>query len=106
MREQKAIERVLMQGRQIGDEDDVLARDRRFLVAVVDERAAQHSSIDLKIGAAEAGFDRVLPEAGGAEEQVVDRIVNDGARGGGHFLRLGGRPEQEMRVEQKFHGER
>ncbi len=75
-----AIERVLMDRRQPVEGNGVLAGDRQFAIVVVEQAAAQEPGINPKVVPLQAALDGHFPEAGGAEEQLIARIVEQRAR--------------------------
>jgi hypothetical protein len=76
LRDEHAIEGVLVDRRQIVDRHGMLAGDREPVIAVVQQASAQEPRIGAKIAAAEAGFERDLPQARRAEHQLVASIVD------------------------------
>src|SRR5579883_895496 len=101
--DQHPIERVPVNRWEIADRNSVLARDRKLVIAVIEQSPAQQSRLDLEIVAAEAALDRNLPKAGGTEQQVGISIRDQRARFLGQPLRFSSRPQQEMSIEQKLH---
>src|SRR5690348_10230187 len=71
LRDQEAIERILMQRRQCIDIDRVLGGDRQLNVAVVEKSTAQETRLDAEVLAAQGVLDRDFPEARGAEDQLI-----------------------------------
>ena len=61
--DEQAIKGILVDRRQSGDRDGVLAGDRQFIVSIVQQAATQEPRIRTEIVAAEAGFDRDFPQA-------------------------------------------
>jgi hypothetical protein len=88
LRYEHAIEGVLVDRRQIGDRDGMLAGDRELVIAVVQQAPAQEPRIGAKIGAADAGFDRDFPQARRAEHQLVASVVDHRAGPDRQTLRL------------------
>jgi len=80
--DQDAVERVFVQRRQEVEGDRVGTRDRHFGVAVVEQTAAEQPGVGVDVGPAKLVFDRDLPQAGSAEEQIVGGVFEQGARVG------------------------
>jgi hypothetical protein len=88
LRHEQAIEGVLVDRRQIGDRDGMLAGDRELVIAVVQQAPAQEPRVGAKIGAAKAGFDRDFPQARRAEHQLIASVVDRPAGPERQTLRL------------------
>jgi len=73
----ESVERVTMKRRQGGDLECVLRLDGEFFIAGIQEAAAKHPCVDLKIFPAERALDDDLPHARYAEIQCVIRIFDD-----------------------------
>ena len=67
LRDQEAIERILMQRRQRSDIYGVLAGEGQLGVTIVEKSAAQKARLDTKILSAEGVLDCNLPQTGGAD---------------------------------------
>lgn len=76
LRNQNAIEWVLMDRWQAVDGDHVTTRNRQFVVAVVQEAATQQPRIGPEVAAAKLRLGDDLPQASGAEEQFVGWIID------------------------------
>src|SRR5207249_4060759 len=103
LRQQDAIEGIFVQVRQALDVHGMLAGNRQLHVAIVEQATAEQTRLDTEVVATEGALDGDLPQACGAEEQVVLRVAELPARRGGEPLRLTGRPEKNLSIEQEFH---
>src|SRR4030095_1636956 len=81
----------------------VLAGDGKLCVAIVEQPSAQQARLDAEVFPSEAVLDGDLPQAGGAEAKLIARSVQALARRRRETLRLTGRPEQELGVQQQLH---
>src|SRR5712691_10457223 len=63
LRDEQAIEWIFVDRRKSVDVHRVLARDRQFEVAVVEESAPEHAWLDAKVIAPQTAFDGDLPHA-------------------------------------------
>src|SRR5271167_2043247 len=79
LRNENAVERVLVYWRQTVEGDGVLTGDRQLAIAIVQETAAQKPGVCPKIASAEAVLDRDLPQAGRAEDRLILRIIEQPA---------------------------
>jgi len=68
LRDQEAIERILMQRRERVDVHGVLAGDRQLGIAIVEKSAAEKPRFHPEVVATEGVLDRNFPEACGAED--------------------------------------
>jgi len=67
-------------GGKLFDRHRVLARDRQLSVPVVEQSPAQKPRIDAEVVASEGSLDGDLPDAGRAEQELIARIGQEGAR--------------------------
>ncbi len=81
----------------------MLAANRQLAVAVIQQPPAQQPDIDPKILAPQPALDRDLPQAGRAEQQLVFRRLDQGARLRRQAAGTSGRPQQQMGVQQQLH---
>jgi hypothetical protein len=75
---------------------------RDLALTVVEQAPAKQADINLKAGAPEACFDRDLPQAHGAEEDIVAPLLDQTARGARESFRLDRAPNENVGVEQWF----
>jgi hypothetical protein len=80
------------------DAHRVLAGDGKLYAAVVEQPPAQQARLDTKVFPSQVALGGDLPQACGAEDKLVARVVQELARRSGELLGLAGRPEQELGV--------
>src|SRR5882724_3929311 len=78
--QQQAVERIFVQRGQTIEVHRVLAGDGKLDVAVVEQPPAQQARLDAKVFPPQGALDGDLPEARGAEEKLVARVVQELAR--------------------------
>ena len=69
--DQETVEGVFVQGRKALDGDAVLAGDWEFRIAIGEKVAAKSARVELEVVSPKSSFDRHLPYAQGAEEQLI-----------------------------------
>src|SRR5689334_19299441 len=77
LREEQAVEWVLVQWWKHVDVHRVLAGDRELRVPIVEQASPQDTRLDLEIASAQRFLDGDLPEAGGTEQQLVVLVFED-----------------------------
>lgn len=90
--DQDAVERIFVKWWQGVDGQRVFATDRQLDIPVIQQPAAQQSSVDQEIVATEAALDGDFPQAGGAEDKFVVGRFNQCTCCGRESVRLPGRP--------------
>ncbi len=96
--DQHAIERIFVNRRQIQSRQGVLARDREFTPAIVDEGAPKSLRRDVEIFATERMLDRHFPKARRAEPYLRAGIFKKATGLLGQFLWLTSGPQQKVGV--------
>ena len=96
--DQHAIEWIFVNWRQIQSRQGVLARDSKFMPAIVDEGASESLRLDMEIFATERTLDRHFPKARRAEPYLRAGIFKKATSLLGQFLWLTGSPQQKMGV--------
>src|SRR5579871_6665992 len=71
LRDQQAIERILVKWRQRGNRDSMRAGDEKLAIAAVEQSTSECKRIDVEIPAPQPGLYRHLPKTRGAKEQIV-----------------------------------
>ena len=100
--QQHAVEGIFVQRGQAVDVHRVLAGDRQLDVPVIEQAPSQQSRLDAEVFAPEGILDGDFPNAGGAEEEFVLRVLDLPARGGRQALGLTGGPEKELVSRRSF----
>src|SRR5689334_429269 len=81
----------------------MFASDRQLDVAIVEECPTENTRLDAKVLAAQQRLDRDLPNAGGAEQELIIRILEQSFGTSGKTLWLTSRPEEDLRVQEELH---
>lgn len=89
--QQEAVEGIFVQRGQAIDIHRMLAGNGKLGVAVVEQSPAQQTRLDDEVRSSQGLLDGDLPQAGGAEEELVARVVQERAGRRGEPVRLAGR---------------
>src|SRR5216684_5174924 len=81
--QQQPVEGIFVKQRQAIDVHGVLARDRQFDIAIIEEATAKQTRLDAEVFTPQSILDGDLPQAGGAEEELVARVIQELTRSGG-----------------------
>ena len=75
LRHQNPVKWILVNGGQSIKDDDVIAMDWYFPVAIIEQASAKYSRIRFEILTPQSTFDGHFPQAGRAEQKLVVRIA-------------------------------
>src|SRR5579863_351193 len=103
LRHQHPVEWVLVNEREAGQGDRMGAGHHDLAVAVVEQAPAKQADLNLKAGAPEPRLDRDLPQAHGAEHEIVVQVLDQRPRRVRKSFRLDRAPNQKVRVEEQLH---
>ena len=100
--QKEAIEGIFVQRREAINVGRMLSGDGKLDVSIVEQAAAQHTRVSMKVIPTERALDRDFPDARGAEVELIFPIAQLPARGGGQPIWLTGCPEQQLGVEEEL----
>src|SRR6185312_5077347 len=103
LRHQHAIERVLVNARQVRQGGRVSAGRRDLAIAVVEQVPAKLADVNLEVRSPESRLDGGLPQAHGAEGEIVVQILDQRARRARKPFGLDRAPDENVGVEEKPH---